>query len=266
MARPATLYRSPKGATFFEGPKLTAAEIAASTPPLLREAGRLLDCTATMEAEPVVRLEWSEANCSTYEDDRAYPQKAVTVEAALRNAGAVQNILLAWQGKGKVGAGSVTISDEPTRGDITKEDAHVLALPSDGTATIVDDLAAPAVEGTNWEWANGSAQVIRILDVTSLTLPLKISYDTAPATEVGIMNDMGVGRHIVVQGVNAEGGCTQEIMELYNVMPEGDYADVLNLPPDATDESPMTIRFTATAHPDMPADPDLGTIGRIIRG
>lgn len=265
MARPTTLYRSPKGATFYEGPKLTSGEVAAGTPPKLREAGRMLDCTATMEAEPVTRLEWSEANCSTYEDARAYPEKALTLEAALRSAAEVKNILLAWQGNSKAETGGTSVADELTRPDLTAGDAHVLALPSDGSATIVDDIAAPAVEGTAWEWANGSAQVIRILDVSGLTLPLKISYDTAAATEVGVMNSMGVGRHVVVQGINAEAGCTQEIMELYNVMPEGDYTEALNVAPDATDENPMTIRFTATAHPDMPADPDLGTIGRIIR-
>jgi hypothetical protein len=214
-----------------------------------------------MAAEPVVRLEWDESNCSTYEDVRGYPEKSVEVECALRSAADVENILLAWQGKSKVGAGELPITDEATRDDLVAGSTHLLALPSTGDATITD-----AVEGTNWEWANGSKQLIRFIDVTALTQPLLVSYTTAAATEVGLMNDMGVGRHLVVQGVNADAQCAQEIMELYNCMPSGDFGDILNLAPDETDESPMTIRFTATPHPDMPADPDLGTIGRVIRG
>lgn len=260
MARPQTLYRAPKGSTLLIGARLTSAEVAAGTPPLLREAGRLLTCSAAMEAEPTRRMEWSVENCSTTEASRSYPEKALTVTAALRSAADVENIVLAWQGDSVAEVGGQSIVDEPTRDDLTDGDIHVLALPSDGTATIT-----AAIEGTNWEWMNGSAQIIRFLDVSGLTLPLLVSYDTAASEEVGLMSNMGQPRHVIVQAVNAEGQCTQEFMELYHVVPNSDFEDALGVEPESTDESPLTISMTAYAHPDMAADPVLGTIGRIIR-
>lgn len=266
MARPQTLYRAPKGATLLEGPRLTAAEISAGAKqPALREAGRMLDCTATMAAEPTIRKEWVETSCSAAEVSRTYQDKEIQLSCSLRSAADVQNILMAWQGKSKVETGGTAITDEPTPADIAAGDAYMLNQRSDGAATIADSAAGNAIEGTNWEWLNGSSQVIRILDVTSLTTPLLVSYNTAASTEVGLMNDMGAGRHIVVQATNAENSCSDEIMELYNVIPDGDFADTLGIAPEATDETPLTITFTASAHPAMPADPDLGTIGRVIR-
>jgi hypothetical protein len=79
------------------------------------------------------------------------------------------------------------------------------------------------------------------------------------------MNAMGVPRHLVVQATNAENGCTQELVEFYNVTPDADFEDILGLAPDATDESPLTLTLTASPHTDMQADPDLGVIGRVIR-
>lgn len=269
MARPTTLYRAPKGATLLEGPKLTAAEIAAGTAPKLREAGRMLDCTATMAAEPIIRKEWSEAACSSAEVKRTYPEKEISVSCSLRSAAEAKNILLAWQGGSKNEVGGSSISDESSRDDIAQGDCYVLALPSDGISLVVTDSnGSPVtlVEGTDWEWMNGSAQIVRMIgDLSGYTLPLKYSYDTALSTEIGVMNNMGVGRHLVVQATNSENDCTQEMMELYNCMPDGDFEDILGVAPDATDENPLVITFTASAHPDMPADPDLGTIGRIIR-
>lgn len=267
MARPTTLYRAPKGATLMIGPRLTDEEIAAGTPPLLREAGRMLDCSATMAADAVIRKEWAEQACTAAEEKRTYPEKDVAISVSLRSAADVNNIILAWQGGSKVETGSTAVPDEATRDDITTGDVHILALMSDGTATITDSEGTPAeaVQGTNWEWMNGSAQVIRILDVSALTLPLLITYDTAPSTEIGVMNAMGVGRYLAVQATNAENNCSQELAEFYNATPDGDFEDILGIAPDATDETPLTMTFTASAHPGMPADPVLGTTGRIIR-
>jgi hypothetical protein len=219
MARPATLYRAPKGAEIMIAPVLSAAEIAAGTSPHYSEHGRALEATATMESEPVIREEWSETNCSTYEEKRTYPDRAVTLEIGFRSAALARNVMLAWQGKTKAEAGGRAITDEPTRDDITAGDLHSLALPSDGSATITDSAAGSVVEGANWEWVSGSVQTIRILDVTTLTLPLLVSYNTTAATEVGIMNDMGQSRHMAIEASNniavtskMNVGCSNDIM------------------------------------------------------
>ncbi len=184
---------------------------------------------------------------------------AVNPEMTLRYI-TPENILLGVHGKlSKKDAGSVTDEAFPT--DLTADELVKLDNGSISDLVLTDSNAAPVTltEGTHYAIESATSGLIKILDVATLTQPIKAAYSYGGTTNVSMMTAATPPvKYLYMEAINTVDG-RRALVHLYKVQ----FNPLTSLPLTNENLADFTLNGTCLADANNRTDDDLGPFGRI---
>jgi hypothetical protein len=137
-----------------------------------------------------------------------------------------------------------------------------LVQPFVSSVVLTDSASTPAtVDAADYQ-LDADGGMIRLLDVTGYTQPLKAAYSYAANETMALFSQAKTGYELVFSGVNTAMGNTPLRVELYNV--EFDPAENLDLISEKANvftlKGSMLVDSTKDAN-----DPLLGAFGRVLK-
>lgn len=185
---------------------------------------------------------------------------AVNPEMVLRYV-TPENILLGVHGKlSKKAAGTATAEEFPlalVAGDLVLlKNGNVtnLVLTDSNTPT-----ATPLVEGTHYSIESNVSGMVKILDVSTLTQPIKAAYSYGGSTNVSMMTAATPPvKYLYMEAINTVDGRRARV-HLYKVQ----FNPLASLPLTNENLADFTLNGTCLADANNRLDDDLGPFGRI---
>ncbi|WP_336171719.1 hypothetical protein [Acinetobacter ursingii] len=185
---------------------------------------------------------------------------AVNPEMVLRYV-TPENILLGVHGKlSKKAAGTATAEEFPlalVAGDL------VLLKNGNVTNLVLTDsetpTATPLVEGTHYSIESNVSGMVKILDVSTLTQPIKAAYSYGGSTNVSMMTAATPPvKYLYMEAINTVDGRRARV-HLYKVQ----FNPLASLPLTNENLADFTLNGTCLADANNRLDDDLGPFGRI---
>lgn len=185
---------------------------------------------------------------------------AVNPEMVLRYI-TPENILLGVHGKlSKKAAGTVTAEEFPLGSAVG--DLILLANGSVSNLVITDSqtpTATTLVEGTHYSIESAASGMIKILDIATLTQPLKAAYSYGGSTNVSMMTAATPPvKYLYMEAINTVDGRKARV-HLYKVQ----FNPLSSLPLTNEALADFTLNGTCLADANNRSNDDLGPFGRI---
>lgn len=185
---------------------------------------------------------------------------AVNPELVLRYL-TPDNILLGVHGKlNKVAAGTVTAEAFPN--NVVANELVVLDKTNISNLVLTDSktpTATTLVEGTHYEIESAIGGMIKILNVTSLTQPIKAAYSNGGSTSVSMLTAQPPVRYLYMEAINTVDG-RRAIVHLYKVQ----INPLSQLPLTSENLADFTLSASCLSDSVNQLDDTLGGYGRIV--
>ncbi len=184
---------------------------------------------------------------------------AVNPELVLRYI-SPDNIALGVHGKlNKKAAGTVTAESFPN--DIVSKELFVLDNVNISNLVLTDSktpTATQLVEGTHYEIESAPGGMIKILDISGLTQPIKAAYSHGGSTNVSMLTALPPVRYLRMEAINTVDN-RRAIIHLYKVQ----FNPLSQLPLTSENLAEFTLSASCLSDPLNQLDPNLGAYGRI---
>lgn len=154
-------------------------------------------------------------------------------------------------------AGTVTAEAFPA--GLTAGGYVFLKRPGASAIVLTDSAAGPTtlIEGTHYKVVDAAQGVIQMLDVATLTQPIKAAYAYAAYGNVAAFTATSVKTGILFTGINQDGDRARVVIPKVSLAMSGDFSWIGN------EESVLSLQGMAFYVPELAADPLFGPFLRI---
>lgn len=154
-------------------------------------------------------------------------------------------------------AGSAT--GETFHTGLAAGDYVFLKRPGASTLVLTDSNATPAtlVEGTHYKVVDAAQGVLQMLDVATLTQPIKAAYSFAAYGNIAAFTATSVKTGILFTGINQDGDRARVVIPKVSLAMSGDFSWI------GSEESVLSLAGPAFYVPELALDPLFGPFMRI---
>lgn len=170
-----------------------------------------------------------------------------------------ENIVLGVHGKiKKIAAGTVTAEALPA--DLTADEMIKLNKSNISDLVLTDSTAQPVtlVAGQHYKIESAPAGLVQMVDLTSVTQPIKAAYSNGGSTDVSMLTAQPPVRYLYMEAINTVDG-RRCLVHLYKVQ----FDPMSQLPLTSQTLSEFTLNGATLLDSVNALDSDLGGFGKI---